>query len=169
MPCAKVIPLEKLLRDSWRSKKYLKSALDTKKPFLVEDGSKAHIQRINGLMDSDYDWCCIRMVSALASSSDMLGSWTESCPCPEIHPPSKQAAEEAQACPFRCCRAPELAAGHGLSALVGKLQGHKSSFVKELSAAPTSKQTELNSSWSVACSKLYGSLPFHSVHCSGES
>ena len=52
------------------------------KPFLVaDDGSKAHLQRLNAIMSSDMDWCVMSMISLLAQEAELIGSWCEGCPC----------------------------------------------------------------------------------------
>ena len=80
----KVLPLEQLLRSSWNSSTYLRgsSPESVNKPFLVaDDGSKAHLQRINMIMASDYDWSTMAMISLLSKEAEFVGSWCEGCPC----------------------------------------------------------------------------------------
>ena len=106
------------------------------------------------------------MVGLLSGDSDALGSWAEGCPC---HPLSavehavgfkekQKVKAEAKSCMFRCCRAPELACGHGLKNIVLRLVSHQSTFSQYVSKAPPNKRSELNSSWEAACSKLFGSM-----------
>ena len=154
--------MEHLLRDSWNTNLYVTAGPDFKKAFLVEESSKAHIQRISALMKSNYDWSCLAMISLLSADADFIGSWAESCPC-HVQPPEdadlkvkRQAKRELNACPFRCCRAPELASGHGLKHLCQQLLVHKKSFAEYVSRAPESNRAELNASWETACSKLFG-------------
>lgn len=164
---AEVLPVETLLRNAWNTDRYMKGTTDVNqsKPFLVEECSKAHLQRIRDLMRDDYSWAVIAMVALLSNESDHIGSWSESCPC---HPlprqakgrrssANKAAIQEAKNCPFRCCRAPELAVGQGLELLCVKMMSHAGPFNEYLARAPANKRSELASSWTTACSKLFGS------------
>ena len=147
---------------------YLKGSVDTKKPFLLEEGSRAHVNRINCLMKSSYDWSTIAMVAMLSSECDHLGSWAESCPCHDLPVPEKQkqrqrrkqntANKEASECPLKCCRAPELAAGVGMQSLCKKMLTNKGPFTQVVSSCPPGQQTELITSWSTATSRLFGYL-----------
>lgn len=161
----KVLPMEQLLRTCWNTNQYLTGGPDSKKAFLLEETSKVHVHRISQLMNSDYAWAVIAMVALLSGDSDALGSWAEGCPC---HPltdieqivsfrEKKKAKAEAKECVFKCCRAPELACGHGLKHVVVRLVSHKALFTQYMSKAPPGKRAELNSSWESACSKLFGS------------
>ena len=168
LPLTEVLPIEKILRNSWDSSRYLRGSVEVHKPFLVEEGSRAHIHRIGLLMKSDYDWCCIGMVALLSSESDLIGSWAESCPChsrpiPAKRHPGKRKErvsenKEAASCPFRCCRAPELAVGRGVTVLCEKMLSHKGVFSEIVATAPPAHQSELLSAWGSASSKLFGIL-----------
>ena len=157
-----ILPLEHVLRTTWSTRHYLKGDVQHKQTFLVEDGSRVHIQRIAELMQSDYDWATIAMISLLASESETIGSWAEGCMChcPSIHdsPSTPEARQEAKTCAFRCCRAPELAAGHGLERLCKKMVHNKGTFNEYVARAPQSKRSELVASWTTACSKLFGQI-----------
>lgn len=172
-----VLPIEQLLRSSWNSQKYMQGADDPSKPFLVEECSKAHLLRIQDLMRDDNAWASISMIALLSSDADHIGSWAEACSCHPPEQPETPSAEtgkhkrmhfnkEARACPFRCCRAPELAVGRGISSLCQKMIDQRGSFNAVLAKAPASKRSELASSWTMACSKLFGySIPMHSAIC----
>ena len=163
-----VLPIEHLLRSSWNTNKYMQGSDSPNKPFLVEECSKAHLARIKDLMRDDYSWSVIAMIALLSSDADMIGSWGEACHCHPIDPSSSTtlatrrmamtAKREAKLCPFRCCRAPELAVGQGLYLLCDKMAQQRGRFNEYVSRAPQSKRSELNSSWMMACSKLYGNM-----------
>jgi hypothetical protein len=168
--CQQVLPFEQLLRSSWNTNRYLTAGPDSKKAFLLEETSKVHVQRISKLMASDYAWASIAMVALLSGDSDALGSWAEGCPC---HPSSdiekivsfrakRQAKQNAKECVFKCCRAPELACGHGLKHVVVRLVSHRATFAPYVAKAPAAKRSELLSSWEAACTKLFGTLPLFS-------
>ncbi|CAE7249443.1 unnamed protein product [Symbiodinium microadriaticum] len=110
--CRAVLPLQRILRSAWDGDKYLKGTVfkdGKKKPFLVEESSKATLVKINSLMKSnkdnhnhshdddddddsnddddnnnikfDPDWACIALVATVAEEADFLGKWAESCGC----------------------------------------------------------------------------------------
>ena len=141
-------------------------------PFMVEECSKVHVERIHDLMRDDYAWASIAMISLLAQDSDLIGSWAESCPCHplETHPranskATRAARQAAKVCPFRCCRAPELAVGQGLQLLCDRMRNHHGQFNECVAKAPPAKRSELTSSWTTACSKLFGFLCWHWCRC----
>ena len=160
-----MLPLEKLLRKSWNTNKYLTTGPDSKKAFLLEETSKVHVQRISALMSSDYMWAVIAMVALLSGDSDSLGSWAEGCPCHPLTEVDQMVSfserRKAKECSFRCCRAPELACGYGLKHVVLRLMNHRASFAASVAKAPPAKRSELNSSWEAACSKLFGAMSSH--------
>lgn len=124
---------------------------------MVEDGSRVHIQRITDLMSSDYDWATIAMVSLLAAESEVIGSWAEGCMCHDMVQGNVN-KRDARDCPYRCCRAPELAAGFGLAQLCRKMMANREDFNAYASRAPLLRRTELLGSWATACSKLFGQM-----------
>jgi hypothetical protein len=75
--------MESLLRQSWDCGVYLRGSPElSNKPFLVaDDGSKAHLQRINQIMASDFDWSTMAMICLLAQESEIVGAWSEGCGC----------------------------------------------------------------------------------------
>lgn len=166
---SQVLPIEKLLRESWDTGKYLRGSVDANRPFMLEDTSKAHVTRINKLMSSDLDWATIGLIALLSSESDLIGSWAEGCPCHKMQPtprPGKKRTlnKEAAACPLRCCRAPELAVGKGLRLLLQNMQSHRGAFNEVVSRAPEKDRAKLTSAWSTACSRLFGCLPGLAIH-----
>lgn len=79
---SQVLPLEKLIRETWSSSAFLRGCVDVSKPFLLaDDGSKAHLQRLNSLMGSNFDWVLMRIICLLAQEAEVIGSWCEGCPC----------------------------------------------------------------------------------------
>ena len=191
-PSSKVLSIKDLLRRVWSSSAFLRGCVDETKPFLVaDDGSKAHLERINDLMKSDYYWSLISIICLLAQQAELIGSWSEGCPC---HPPPRhvssdqrqnimttehmpvsddpnsgakqrrrrrkpvqtQAQRESKKCPFRCCRAPELAMGHAMRIQREFAKSHHSRFLESVSHIPTHQRGELISAWSIASSKLQG-------------
>ena len=137
-----------------------------KQVFLVEECSKAHVERIRELMKDDYAWASIAMIALLSSDADLIGSWAEACPCHPVDTRSggrsqldrtnREAMKEAKACPFRSCRAPELATGQGIQLLCDRMASHHGPFMDYVQRAPISKRSELASSWRSASAKLFG-------------
>lgn len=166
------MPLQSMLRDAWKTKKYTTSTSasgDGKKqqPFLVEESSRPTIQRTNELMNSDYAWSCIALIGHIAKECDRLGIWAETCPCPEHQMPhadpklprrkrKKQVSPGASSCCLRCCRAPELASGQALSMQAIQLDRKLSDFVESIGDAPQAKRAELSGAFSRALGRLWG-------------
>lgn len=65
---------------------------------------------------------------------------------------------EASACNFKCCRAPELAAGVATGLQERFMEAQAPLFNKLVSRAAASDRAELTSAWTTARSKLYGYL-----------
>ena len=169
--------MEEVLRPAWNSRKYLKGdSTGDDQPFLVEDESRAHVQRLNNLMQTTSDWCAIRLVTYLSQAADFLGQWGESCPC-EHHNDGPQLVKklsgqrvrvgrqsEGSTCPFRCCRAAELASGKALTLLTALVESQQSKFLKCVATAPVAHQSALTGAWYTATSKLLGSLFQLQIH-----
>lgn len=77
---AQVFPLQSVLRGGWNTNNYMRG-LDHDRPFLVEDGSKAHLSRIAALMKSNSTWSYIGLICCISRESELIGSWCEGCPC----------------------------------------------------------------------------------------
>ena len=103
----------------------------------------------------------------------MVGSWAEACPCHCDYMSGWMVAWEdaqqrkrkprrtpgAKTCAFKCCRAPELAAGRGVQLLCQSLsRGRGHGFLETLQHAPRDKRAELHAAWTSATSKLFGDL-----------
>lgn len=90
-----VIQIKDLLRQSWNSSAFLRGTVETSKPILLaDDGSKAHLGRLNDIMGSDYDWALIDTLSLLGQEAELIGSWCEGCSC---HPPPSRKRRLPQA------------------------------------------------------------------------
>ncbi len=191
--------MEKLIRQSWNSSIFLRGSIDPSRPILLaDDGSKAHLERLNVLMTSNFDWVLIRLISLLSEEAELIGSWCEGCPChsqchsgrsgsynapfidgsgivsipltdgtPQLSrkrakrrsPAEMKARKEAQRCSFKCCRAPELAAGHALEIQREVTASHRAQVTEAISKITNNQHRgELISCWSSASSKLFGYL-----------
>ena len=129
-------------------------------------------------MQTTSDWCAIRLVTYLSQAADFLGQWGESCPC-EHHNDGPQLVKklsgqrvrvgrqsEGSTCPFRCCRAAELASGKALTLLTALVESQQSKFLKCVATAPVPHQSALTGAWYTATSKLLGSLSQLQIHSS---
>ncbi len=153
--CPQAICVEALLRRCWSKRTYLSRKNEDgeaqhRRPFLVEDGSKAHIERIDQMMRSDEDWACIAMIAHIAMDAERLGQWAENCPCHTFH--------DGGPCALKGCRAPELAVGVAMVRQLATMRSNSKLFPAYLAKAPPDKQAKLNASWNTACSRLFGYL-----------
>lgn len=168
-----VLPLEGLLRDCWDAGRFTKAveqqgstSNDKTTHFSPEATSKATIKLICQLMGSDYSWACIALVALLSKEAETVSEWSEGCPCPEHqwHAPTKEPGKKkindipqgASTCPFKCCRAHELACGVAMIRQDEHANQNRLLFNEYVSKAPQVKKSELHNSWSVATSKIWG-------------
>lgn len=142
-------------------------AQDKGKSFAPEEGSKVTLRHISELMQSDFAWASIALIAHLAQECECVGTWCEACPCPhhqfvveEKVPGIKRSCaalpSDAATCPFRSCRAPELACGLGMLHHSRKMSGNQTRFNEYVSRAPSAKRPELYNTWSKATSKIWG-------------
>lgn len=129
-------------------------------------------------------WVGINVVYDVGRECEHIGRWSEQCGCPEHQPTSDFVDSVPSAgpkvktgtrrkvrrqntargfnpdlCPFRGCRAPELAAGEGLRGQLGLLMSNRSQILKYISQLPLqpSAQTALLNDWHVGRSRLWSS------------
>ena len=69
-----------------------------------------------------------------------------------------QATKEYAECPFRTCRAPELATGTALRLQASVLDADICFFLDAMAAAPPSKRAELSNTWTASRSRMWGHL-----------
>ena len=153
-------------------------------PFLVEESSRVTVQHIRELLrrgpEADYHWCCIALIAHISAEADLVGRWAEGCPewcrCNEatldmqgrrlrgqkgkrrsIFQPQED-NDLASRCAFRCCRAPELAAGAAMHMQEEAMHADRPSFSPYVAKAPPNKRSELQGSFVHACGRMWGSL-----------
>ena len=172
-----MLPLQDVLRSCWLSGRYQSADRDAqphrRQPFLVEETSRATVQRITDLMKSDLHWSSIALVAHIAREADRLSMWAEQCPC---HPPEQNHPKEpgrkrrssrmdssSKTCPLKCCRAPELAVGQALAIQGSSLESNEASFLEHVANAPVANQAELHAAYSRAAGFLWGASVSTSV------
>ena len=83
------------------------------------------VKKLDGILKNIEFWQFNVMSSAVARLADMLGSWAEGCPY-----------HSECTCPYRGCRAPDLAAGDGHAKFESLLSEVSSAVVVALAALP---------------------------------
>ena len=176
----KVLPIEDLLRECWDPVRFTKSvdsistdgtkrAGDKVKTFTPEESSRVTLKLISDLMASDYAWACIALIAHLSQECEGVGLWCEGCPCPEhqVSAPSKVPGQRravtvlppgAANCPFKTCRAPELARGVAILRQEGCMNVNRALFNEYIAKAPHSYRSELHNTWTKSTSKIWGIL-----------
>ena len=161
VPHTQVMPVQQLLRSCWSAKKFQAGSnapgvSQPSRPFLLPDtGSmKATVTTIDSLMASQYDWSCVAMIGLLAKEADLVGRWSEGCPCHD----GNKLEDQAKSCAYRGCRAPELAQGSAGKLMENTMKSDAYLFLDCLHAAPAAKKSELLSSWRTSRSKMVGCL-----------
>ena len=125
------------------------------------------MQQISQLMSDNYAWACIALVASLSKECDSVGVWCEGCPCPEhqysipdrvpgVRRTVASRPPEALNCPFKCCRAPELACGVAMLRQEDQMLQNQIVFNEYVSRAPPDKRSELHNTWSKATSRIWG-------------
>ena len=150
---SEVINIEELLRKCWSRNTFLSQQGHDgvrSKPFLVEESSKAHIERICEVLSSNSDWAAIAMIAHISHDAERLGRWAEGCPCSLLH--------DGGPCSLKGCRAPEMATGKGMTEQWTIMQTGGKLFPAYLAHAPPESQPALSAAWTTARSRLLGSL-----------
>lgn len=160
------------MRECWDAEKYMTGGPTStgRKAFIPEESSKVTLRLVSELMKCDYQWACIALVAELANEAEVVGNWSERCPCIQHQYSSREhkipgkrrkvvaLPTEAVNCPYRACRAPELACGVAMSLQACRMMQYRSVFNQYVSRAPQAKQAELHSTWSKSTSRIWGAL-----------
>ena len=85
----------------------------------LRDENLVDIQRADQAMRDPEFWVACRVLRTLAFEAEYVGRWAEGCPCHD-------SGDQDQACPFRGCRAAELASGDWKGTLQRHLKFHSS-------------------------------------------
>lgn len=165
--------MEPVLRNCWNTKLFTQqwtaSSEEKAKPFLLEETGKVTVQHLNDLMRCNYTWAVISLIYHIAAMSDQLGSWAEGCPCAEHQtfvprmrkmPGKKRPVvyKPSSDCVYKCCRAPELAAGTAHVIQSSVMHTNKHTFLQSLYGVPESQRNELHTAFEATCGRLIGVL-----------
>lgn len=179
--CCEILPLEKMLRECWNLDKFMKGELIAKnhtepsvmtrrgkkkindcvpaKDFVAEETSRVTLKHITELMSCNYKWASIALVAQLSTESELVANWSEGCSCKDHYGQcflSEPTGEGSPCCPFKGCRAPELACGVALALQTCKVRSNRAVFNEYVSKAPEAKRSELYNTWSKGSGKIWG-------------
>ena len=129
------------------------------KDFVAEETSRVTLKHITELMSCNYKWASIALVAQLSTESELVANWSEGCSCKDHYGQcflSEPTGEGSPCCPFKGCRAPELACGVALALQTCKVRSNRAVFNEYVSKAPEAKRSELYNTWSKGSGKIWG-------------
>ena len=117
-------------------------------------------------------WCSMHVVLDIAQEAEHIGNWSEGCPCHsnlELKAIERVGLKrrrleqprgwmQSARCPFKGCRAPELAAGQGESSLMRHMFENKNRVLSHFAAVPDSERNQMLSDWDDARARLWSVL-----------
>lgn len=135
------------------------------------------IDQIDAAIKSETTWRYMALAGDLSEECDHLGSWSEACPChSNFSQQSQEFLREAEAakrkkrrvqprgfmatesCPFKGCRAYELAAGQAMESQREKMNANRLKVLAHVATAAESEKHVLVADWELARSRLYSHL-----------
>ena len=180
---AQVKPLEHAIRFHWRRDVFLAGskeradAKDASRPWyttITSDSSDYNgvtIAAVNLAVTSDSFWARLSIVCDVATEADFIGFWSEGCPC---HNDSENAVIHAHAvkrrriehggrgfassCPYRGCRAPELACGISKTLHAQAMAKHRDNSLLHYASLPQDQRVEFLEDLDSARSRLWSYL-----------
>ena len=117
-------------------------------------------------------WCSMAAVLDIALEAEHIGRWCEGCPCHnqgdqkalEDLRKKKRKVEQPRGwtqeikCPYKGCRAVELASGVGQRSLHERMMRNKEQVLAHFSSVPDEKRSALLTDWDDARGRLWSVL-----------
>ena len=179
-----VLRLESKLREHWCLAKFLAGGSDSHKKWRVDGGWEGEDfwSSLDAAVRDQVTWVGINVVYDVGMECEHVGRWAEACGCPahqleraalvpvqnkpkpqrQQRPRSSETARgfNQELCPYKGCRAPELAAGLGMQSQLGALMRNRDQILKHIERIPLQPgaQTDLLNDWHTARSRLWGCL-----------
>lgn len=164
--------LEHLLRTHWNQQKFLQGATDNQRGNEAPQGDECYVPltsaavtQINAALTSSKFWARARVVREVGFLSEMVGRWSEACPCHQRHHDVYNWSRTAgMSCPppppcdRKGCRTPELAAGVALKGFQQEVWLSRHNVVQHVHELQAHEQHQLKNDWDKARSKVYAQL-----------
>lgn len=172
--CRHLLLLEKPIRKYWQKDKFVQGIKGTKYKPVVSAGQSfeytgVSVEAVDLAVCSDTFWAGCRVVQSISFSAEYVGRWSEGCRCCEHSLISNQNSQrrrtkwrdhvnESTPCPFRGCRAVEIAAGDWLPRLTTVLQEGQKEMTESIAKAGSDDRAVLLDDLVKARAKLWGQL-----------
>ena len=147
----------------------------------MEESARVTVQKVDDLLNSEFDWVSIEIIGRLAFESEWIGRWAEACPCRRTtrttvraityNGSSRRICSSVSGnlhetdvcyrggdCPLKGCRAPELAQGVAVNLQSELMREHSYDFAEQLASLPDNQRAELLAFWSTTRSRLWRCL-----------
>ena len=148
-----LLRVEALLRQAWNLEKFMAGNGQRHKRFSATTTDYGpNLDAINKTIQDERFWSGVAFVHDLAYEAEYIGKWAESCSCC-----SSAVERRANTCPYRGCRAPELASGEWRRKLQHLLMRSRARMSAYLVQSPNSRQADFEG-WAAARSKLWSGL-----------
>ena len=174
----KMLLIEPVIRNHWKKNAFQKgknadgdvvAAPWTAQP---TDDYSIPLEELDRVIRSNFFWAAARVVHEVGYQAEVLGRWSEGCPCHDSHRlvwHSSTAEERRElpkppSCEFQSCRAPELACGSAMHAFRRAIWTSQQNIVQHVAGLSTAEQTRLRLDWDTARAKIEVQLSFKLAH-----
>ena len=182
--CHALLPLQHILRKYWNRSKYIAGMSGTKYQRLKlpnnSEGEQygASPDGLESVISSDSFWAATAIVEHISYEAEFIGRWAEGCHCHgdvgfEWH--TAQAASRGQEqnrrrncnlrkkkfiCPYKGCRAPELASADALVRLKSLMMQNRGLLTHAITRANSADQSAFLHDWVKARGRLWTLISF---------
>ena len=166
---SKLMLVEPVIRKWWNKLAYRKSR---DKPSEVDDAWSASADELERVIKSASFWATARVMNEVGYQAEMVGRWTEGCPCHEAqrliwHSSSshdRRLLPKPPTCEFQSCRAPQLASGEAIFAFKKSFWLSQQNIVVHVAGLPMTDQTKLRMDWDAARARIELELSMKLAH-----
>ena len=179
--CHALLPLQHILRKYWNRSKYIAGMSGTKYQRLKlpnsSDGEQygASPDGLESTISSDSFWAATTIVEHISYEAEFVGRWAEGCHCHgdvgfEWHAAHAASQDQEQTrrnfrkkstmCPFKGCRAPELASADALCRLKSLMMQNRSLLTHAITMANSADQSAFLHDWVKARGRLWTLISF---------
>lgn len=137
--------------------------------------SGVSIDDIDKAINCPETWCSMSAVLDIAQEIEYLGNWCEACPCHKAEDALRITARALKrvrrnqprgfrnnmgnmSCPYKGCRAVEMAAGKGQDSLIQFMHQGRDRIQEHFVAVPAERQAQLVADWDLARGRLWSNL-----------
>ena len=161
---------EQLIRQHWDKKRFMGGMAPKQKQLHSTTDLNVTIDAIDLAVRNPTFWSCARLINDLSFSAEFVGRWCEGCPCcSELQTGSCRKRQRTKwlinvhtsasmKCPYKGCRAVDMAAGDWQSKLQLVLADEESRLNQSIACSEDSQQSIYLSQWTKARSTLWSQI-----------